>query len=128
MAFGLAAYVSRIGFPPTRKAGFQVLVKLSWAGFYPQSSYKRFSTHFMWVILLFQASWHNQTLTPISAGRNRLTFLVWQGGFSRAFSDFVSVGFSLPVLGLSTQTGKKLAEVVGFRRGLATIRVDRIEF
>jgi len=42
MAFGLAAYVSRIGFPPTRKAGFQVLVRLSWAGFDPQSSYKRF--------------------------------------------------------------------------------------
>jgi hypothetical protein len=42
MAFGLAAYVSRIGFPPTRKAGFQVLVRLSWAGFYPQGSVKRF--------------------------------------------------------------------------------------
>jgi len=43
MAFGLAAYVSRIGFPPTpRKAGFQVLVRLSWAGFYPQGSDKRF--------------------------------------------------------------------------------------
>ncbi len=42
MAFGFAAYVSRIGFPPTRKAGFQVLVRLSWAGFYPQSSGKRF--------------------------------------------------------------------------------------
>ena len=59
MAFGLAAYVSRIGFPPTRKAGFQVLVRLSWAGFHPQGSDKRFSTHFMCVILLFQASWHN---------------------------------------------------------------------
>jgi len=35
MAFGLAAYVSRIGFPPTRKAGFQVLVRLSWTGFHP---------------------------------------------------------------------------------------------
>ena len=42
MAFGLAAYVSRIGFPPTRKAGFQVLVTLSWAGFHPQGSDKRF--------------------------------------------------------------------------------------
>ena len=63
MAFGLATYVSRFGFPPTRKAGFQVLVRLSWAGFYSQSSYKRFSTHFMWVFLLFQASWHKQTLT-----------------------------------------------------------------
>ncbi len=29
MAFGLATYVSRFGFPPTRKAGFQVLVRLS---------------------------------------------------------------------------------------------------
>jgi hypothetical protein len=60
MAFGLAAYVSRIGFPLTRKARFQVLVRLSWAGFHPQGSYERFPTHFMWVILLFQASWHNR--------------------------------------------------------------------
>ena len=52
MAFGLAAYVSRIGFPPTRKAGFQVLVRLYWAGSNPQSSYKGFSTHLMRVILL----------------------------------------------------------------------------
>jgi len=29
MAFGLAAYVSRLGYPTPRKAGFQVLVKLS---------------------------------------------------------------------------------------------------
>jgi hypothetical protein len=42
MAFGLAAYVSRFGFPPTRKAGFQVLVRLSWAGLHPQGSDKRF--------------------------------------------------------------------------------------
>jgi hypothetical protein len=35
MAFGLTAYVSRTGFPSTRKAGFQVLVRLSWAGFPP---------------------------------------------------------------------------------------------
>ncbi len=56
MAFRLAAYVSRIGFPPTRKAGFQVLVRLSWAGFHPQGSGKRFQTYFMRVILLFQAS------------------------------------------------------------------------
>jgi hypothetical protein len=35
MAFGLATYVSRFGFPPTRKAGFQVLVRLSWTGFHP---------------------------------------------------------------------------------------------
>src|SRR5271166_2087776 len=63
MAFGLAAYVSRMGYPSTRKAGFPVLVRLSWAGFDPQSSYKRFSTYVMWVFLLFQASWHNQTLT-----------------------------------------------------------------
>ncbi len=42
MAFGFAAYVSRIGFPPTRKAGFQALVTLSWAGFHPQGFYKRF--------------------------------------------------------------------------------------
>ena len=48
-----------VGYPSPRKAGFQVLVRLSWAGFYPQGSYKRFSTHFMCVGLLFQASWHN---------------------------------------------------------------------
>ena len=43
MAFGLAAYVSRVGFPPTpRKARFQVLVRLSWTGFHPQGSYERF--------------------------------------------------------------------------------------
>ena len=42
MAFGLAAYVSRVGFPPPRKTGFQVLVRLSWAGFHPQGSDKRF--------------------------------------------------------------------------------------
>ena len=59
MAFGLAAYVSRIGFPPTRKAGFQVLVRLSWAGFHPQGSYKRFQIHLMFIFLLLQASWHN---------------------------------------------------------------------
>jgi hypothetical protein len=56
MAFGLAAYVSRFGFPPTRKTGFQVLVRLSWAGFHPQGSDKRFSAHFICAILLFQAS------------------------------------------------------------------------
>ena len=48
-----------VGCPSPRKAGFQVLAKLSWAGFHPQGSYKRFSTHFMCVGLLFQASWHN---------------------------------------------------------------------
>ena len=77
MAFGLATYVSRIGFPPTRKAGFQVLVRLSWAGFYPQSSFKRFSTHFMWVFLLFQASWHNQTLTANWLGQGTLSVESW---------------------------------------------------
>ncbi len=48
-----------VGFPPPRKARFQVLVRLSWAGFHPQGSDKRFPTHFMCVVLLFQASWHN---------------------------------------------------------------------
>ncbi len=42
MAFGLAAYVSRLGYPSPRKAGFQALVRLSWAGFHPQGSDKRF--------------------------------------------------------------------------------------
>jgi hypothetical protein len=31
-----------VGCPPTRKARFQVLVRLSWTGFYPQGSNKRF--------------------------------------------------------------------------------------
>jgi hypothetical protein len=48
-----------VGYPSPRKAGFQVLVRLSWTGFHPQGSCKRFSTHFMCVGLLFQASWHN---------------------------------------------------------------------
>jgi hypothetical protein len=46
MVFGLAAYVSRIGFPPTRKAGFQVLGRLSWAGFPPAGLQQKVSTHF----------------------------------------------------------------------------------
>ena len=50
-----------VGYPSPRKAGFQVLVRLSWAGFHPQGSSKRFSTHFMCVGLLFQASWHNHS-------------------------------------------------------------------
>ena len=56
MAFGLTAYVSRLGYPSPRKAGFHLLVRLSWTGFYPQGSFKRFSTHVMLVVLLFQAS------------------------------------------------------------------------
>lgn len=66
MAFGLAAYVSRMGCPSPRKARFQVLVKLSWTGFHPQGSDKRFSTHFMCVVLLFQASWHNPLFFSLS--------------------------------------------------------------
>ena len=53
-----------VGYPSPRKTGFQALAKLSWAGFHPQSSYKRFSTHFMWVGLLFQASWHKHFFFP----------------------------------------------------------------
>ena len=44
-----------VGCPSPRKARFQVLVRLSWAGFYPQGSDNRFQFHYMWVILLFQA-------------------------------------------------------------------------
>ncbi len=58
MAFGLAAYVSRIGFPPTRKTGFQVLARLSWAGFHPQGSDKGFFNSLHVRFLPFQASWH----------------------------------------------------------------------
>ena len=42
MAFRLAAYVSRLGYPSPRKTRFQVLVRLSWVGFHPQGSDKRF--------------------------------------------------------------------------------------
>jgi hypothetical protein len=42
MAFGLAVYVSRLGYPSPRKTGFQVLVRLSWVGFHTQGSAKRF--------------------------------------------------------------------------------------
>jgi hypothetical protein len=46
----------------SRKTGFQVLVRLSWAGFYPQGLCRRFLTHLMFVVLLLQASWHNLRL------------------------------------------------------------------
>jgi hypothetical protein len=68
-----------VGYPSPRKAGFQVLVRLSWTGFHPQGSCKRFSTHFMCVGLLFQASWHNPTLSSQGAngfGRKRLCLLL----------------------------------------------------
>jgi len=44
-----------VGCPSPRKARFQVLVRLSWAGFHPQGSDNRFQIHFVCVILLFQA-------------------------------------------------------------------------
>ncbi len=47
MAFGLTAYVSGLGCPSTGKAGFQVLVRLSWAGLDPQGSCTRFLAHVM---------------------------------------------------------------------------------
>ena len=47
MAFGLTAYVSRCWLPATAQGSLPVLVRLSWAGFHPQGSDKRFSTHFM---------------------------------------------------------------------------------
>ena len=62
-----------VGYPSPRKTGFQALVKLSWTGFHPQSSYKRFSTHFMWVGLPFQASWHNP-LCPLRNAGPRHTY------------------------------------------------------
>ena len=65
MAFGLAAYVSRCWLPVTAQGWLlQVLVTPCWAGFHPQGSYRRFSTHFMCVGLLFQASWHNPLFMP----------------------------------------------------------------
>jgi hypothetical protein len=53
-----------VGYPSPHKARFQVLVRLSWTGFHPQGSDKRFSTHVMCVGLLFQASWHNPLYPP----------------------------------------------------------------
>jgi len=44
--------------------GFQALVTLSWAGFYPQGSDKGFSIHFMFVFLPLQASWHKHISVP----------------------------------------------------------------
>ena len=41
-AFGLAAYVSRDGYPPDRARLASRCWSLSWTGFYPQSSCKRF--------------------------------------------------------------------------------------
>jgi len=57
------------GCPSPRKARFQVLVRLSWTGFYPQGSCERFSTHFMFVVLPSQASWHNPGFSPRGDGR-----------------------------------------------------------
>jgi hypothetical protein len=36
-----------VGYPPPRKTSFQALVRLSWAGFHPQGSDKKVSTHFI---------------------------------------------------------------------------------
>lgn len=68
-----------VGFPSPRKAGFQVLVRLSWTGFHPQGSDNRFQINFVCVILLFQAflaqspfhapgllrTYFDPTLTPV---------------------------------------------------------------
>jgi len=60
MASGLAAYVSRDGYPPNRAR----LASRCWSGspgraWYPQGSYERFSTHIMFVVLLSQPSRHD---------------------------------------------------------------------
>jgi hypothetical protein len=53
-----------------------MLVRLSRTGFYPQGSDKRFQTHFMFAILLFQASWHNLRLC-VKSLFIRLDFVAW---------------------------------------------------
>jgi len=65
MAFGLAAYVSRDGYPPNRAR----LASGCWSGspgqaWHPQGSDRRFLTHLMFVVLLLQASWHNPLFLP----------------------------------------------------------------
>jgi hypothetical protein len=67
MAFGLVSLriTQRLPARPP-KTGFRVLEKLSRTGFYPQASDKRFSTHFTCAGLLFQASWHNPRVGPVS--------------------------------------------------------------
>lgn len=62
-----------VGYPSPRKAGFQVLVNSPGRASNPQGSYKRFSTYFMCVVVLFQASWHNPSFSPCSA---RLLFAI----------------------------------------------------
>lgn len=54
-----------VGCPSPRKTRFQVLVRLSWAGFHPQGSCKRFPTHFMLVFLLFQACLAQSPVHPV---------------------------------------------------------------
>ena len=52
------------------------LASRCWSGspgraFHPQGSVERFLTHFMWVILLSQASWHKHTLARFQKTRGR---------------------------------------------------------
>jgi len=59
MASGLTAYVSRIGFPPTRKTGFQVWSSSPGRAFTRRAPIKGFQLTSLFVVLPFQASWHN---------------------------------------------------------------------
>ena len=56
---GLLPMYHDVGCPSPRKARFRPLVRRYRTGFYPQGSVERFSTHFMFVGPLSQASWHN---------------------------------------------------------------------
>jgi hypothetical protein len=48
-----------VGRPSSRKGSLPGAGQAPRAGFHPQGSYERFPTHFMFVFLLSQASWHN---------------------------------------------------------------------
>ena len=48
-----------VGYPSPRKTGFQVLVRLSWAGFHPQGSDKRFQLTSCVLSSYSKLSWHN---------------------------------------------------------------------
>jgi hypothetical protein len=64
----------RVGYPSQHKAHFQVLVKLSWAGFNPQGSAKRFATHIVCAGLLFQAFLAQAFFLPLRCSERLLVY------------------------------------------------------
>ena len=93
---GLPPTYHDVGCPSPRKTGFHVLVRLSWTGFYPQSSYKRFSTHFIvrcppFPSFLAQPTYHGWVTLP----RARLASRCWSGSPGWAFTHRVPIkGFN----------------------------------